>query len=563
MASEPSWYHGIESFTGIDLDGDGIIGAPGKAAAPSSEELLPEELLPEDDFEAELQPGSEEKPKEETSQVTSAGPSRTRRMKQPVSVGQYNQWMLVDVNKRIADGIREEERTLQRRRAESTQAYHEARAKKTSVGRGQQELTASALREYHGGLTKQGEQGRSELMRLRAIALRQKKEWAAHGARNAARLGLEQKKRVLEARAERFQARRNAALQTKNEAAARRVAAQSAQGERAQEQQARLQRVRENTPTSESLAEAREFFLKQKREAAADLRSSVRDWESARSSNKSTHLAKATDNKNVVLATRASAQAKRANLKAERQEMGAKIREAIRQMESGRMEQLQIENAYQEQVHHDLYDAKFVDDEAATRVDESEYGQLIAEVKNYKPRSGSFTGVGGSAVSNRSACSASGRTRSDSKPKVERPWVGPAGVYPSKGGLRPASPESGKATVGGGGGTSAAIPPRSAGVGGAPPAIPAVPTATAAAYAADELVAQGEALEVSDALDVSEPIAEEAEPAEEPSLLHGIEEATGLDLDGDGKIGDPGAEPTEPVVADSTKPMGSDPEVEA
>ena len=62
MASEPSWYHGIESFTGIDLDGDGIIGAPGKAAAPSSEELLPEELLPEDDFEAELQPGSEEKP---------------------------------------------------------------------------------------------------------------------------------------------------------------------------------------------------------------------------------------------------------------------------------------------------------------------------------------------------------------------------------------------------------------------------------------------------------------------------------------------------------------------
>ena len=41
-------------------------------------------------------------------------------------------------------------------------------------------------------------------------------------------------------------------------AAARKVAAQSAQGVAAQEQQARLQRVRANTPTSESLAEARE-----------------------------------------------------------------------------------------------------------------------------------------------------------------------------------------------------------------------------------------------------------------------------------------------------------------
>ena len=58
-------------------------------------------------------------------------------------------------------------------------------------------------------------------------------------------------------------------------------------------------------------------------------------------------------------------------------------------------------------------------------------------------------------------------------------------------------------------------------------------------------------------------VVREPPAAEEPSLLHGIEEATGLDLDGDGKIGDPAAEPAEPLVADSTKPMGSDPEVEA
>ena len=83
MASEPSWYHGIEEATGIDLDGDGIIGAPGKAAAPSSEDVLAGAvLLQEDDFEEAEQ--VEEKPKEEALQVT-----KTRRTKAP---SQRTQW---------------------------------------------------------------------------------------------------------------------------------------------------------------------------------------------------------------------------------------------------------------------------------------------------------------------------------------------------------------------------------------------------------------------------------------------------------------------------------------
>lgn len=295
----------------------------------------------------------------------------------PMSVGKYNQWILVDANRELGVEVRAEEAALQRRREASTAAYHEARHKKTAVGRGQQELTGAAVREYRGSLAKCGEQGRSELMQLRTLAMRQKKEWAAHGARNASRLGLEQKKRVLEARAERFQTRRNAALQTKNEASARRLAAHSATAAHHEEKTKRLERVRENTPDSESLAEAREFFAKQKRDAAAQVRSSVRGWESARTREKSSLLAKASANRATVVATRHLAAQNRSQVKDERLAMAAKIRAALKEMEGDRKQQVEMARQHAVVQHRDLYERKFVDDDAADRVDSSEYGQLV------------------------------------------------------------------------------------------------------------------------------------------------------------------------------------------
>ena len=299
----------------------------------------------------------------------------------PMTVGKYNQWMLVDANRRIGEAIRAEESVLQRRREASTAAYHDARAKKTSVGRGQQELTQHAAREYRASLAKCGEQGRSELMNLRAIALRQKKEWAAHGARNAARFGLEQKKRVLEARAERFQTRRNAVLQTKNESAARKAAAQSATAAHLEDKKSKLERVRESIPDAGSLAEAREFFAKQKREAAAEVRSSVRGWESARKRDKEAAREKADAARATVLATRHLASENREARAKERQAMAAKIRAAIVEMESSRRQKLEVTKQHYVTSHREQYERKFVNDDAAARVDGSEYGQLVASTR--------------------------------------------------------------------------------------------------------------------------------------------------------------------------------------
>ena len=346
--------------------------------------------------------------------------SNATRARSPLSVGKYNQvcvllhlnstllstaltrltqcaflalkqWMLIDANRQTGEIVRAEEAALQRRREQSTIAYHEARQKKTAVGRGQQELTAGSVREYRGALAKTGEAGRAELMHLRAIAIRQKKEWAAHGARNAAVHGLEQKKRVLEARAERFQTRRNAALQTKQEMAARKASARVLAGQGARERLERLERVREEIPTIEDVAAAREIFAKQKRESAAAVRNSVKDWEAERRKGDSQLLAKATANRSVVMATRAQAATNRAGVKEARTRLAQDIRNALVQMESGRRAQLEVSRQQTEAHHKDLYDRRFVNSEAATRVDESEYGALVHNTRSPAGRSSTLS----------------------------------------------------------------------------------------------------------------------------------------------------------------------------
>ena len=99
----------------------------------------------------------------------------------PMSVGKYNQWTLVEANRQLGVRMREEEEDLQRRREASTAAYHAARRAKTSVGRGQMELTRGSVVKYRGELARCGAEGKVQLDAIRQKALRQKAEWAAHG----------------------------------------------------------------------------------------------------------------------------------------------------------------------------------------------------------------------------------------------------------------------------------------------------------------------------------------------------------------------------------------------
>ena len=308
--------------------------------------------------------------------------SAAQSRKSALSVGKFNQWMLIDANRQTGIQVREEEAALRRRKEAVNIAYHEAREKKTAVGRGQQELTAGAVREYRGGLAKTGEAGRAELLHLRAIALRQKKEWAAHGARNAAIHGLEQKKRVLEARAEKFQTRRNAALNAKQEMERRRAAAKALAGQGARERFERLEVVRRSIPTVADVAAAREVFAKQKREAAAEVRNSVKDWEQERKRVASDQLQAATITRNVVVATRVEAAKNLKGVKEHRNKLAAEIRRACEEMEATRIEK--IENAKQaiHEHHRQLYQRRYVDADAAIRVDESEYGTLVRATRN-------------------------------------------------------------------------------------------------------------------------------------------------------------------------------------
>ena len=56
----------------------------------------------------------------------------------PMTVCKYNQWMVVDANRAMGVAVRAEEEALQRRREQTTVAYHDSRQKRTAVARGQQ-----------------------------------------------------------------------------------------------------------------------------------------------------------------------------------------------------------------------------------------------------------------------------------------------------------------------------------------------------------------------------------------------------------------------------------------
>ena len=295
-----------------------------------------------------------------------------------MSVSKYNQWTIVEANRHLAEKVRQEEAALQRRRAESTAAYHAVRKSKTSVGRGQMELTTGAVREYRGSLALRGAAGKQEVAALKEKALRQKEEWAAHGARSAALHGLEQKKRVLESRAERFQARRNAALATRQDtelrkAAAREIMDKSLIGGRTREGLA---------PTKAALAEAREFFLKQKRDAASEVRKAERGWLSARKREVGRTLERAGTYKAQAMDARKNAACNRA---AVAEEKAAAVREVKTRMQIIESDRQQIVIATAQNSRSSLkeaYDKKFVSVGAATVADSSEYGLLLQRTRN-------------------------------------------------------------------------------------------------------------------------------------------------------------------------------------
>lgn len=298
-----------------------------------------------------------------------------------VTVGRYNAWVIHDANRALGEEMRADEARLQARRDASTAAYHEARRSRTSVGRGQQELTAMAVREYHGRLAKSAEQGRAEIHHLKAIAERQKKEWAAHGSRNAVLLGREQRKRVAEARAERFQNRRNAALQTKQETAQRKAASRAAVTLNLEDQKSRMERVRQNTPDAATLSEAREFFAQQKRAAAEQVRTSVRSWDSDRKRDDRDNLKRAAANRELAVATREHAKINRNFVKASRQQVAQAMRAAVQTMEGERREMISASRSNADDLHRELYVRKFVQPDAAARVEGSEYGLLYRRLR--------------------------------------------------------------------------------------------------------------------------------------------------------------------------------------
>jgi len=357
---------GIRRSQGSALAGEGGLGAT---------DVLPG-MMPEDDFGLSLEA-------QELAELQGMIGSSTvgSRRTPPMSVGKYRQWKLVEANIGLAQQIRAEEQALKQKLFESTHAYHEARKAKTSVGHMQLRLSADAVQKYHAQLAIQGAEGKRQLEEIRDKAIKQKAEWAAHGARNANLHGLEQKKRVLESRAERFQSRRNAALATKQESEAKKAEARERMNKVLEEKRLRLEKTREGLPTAESLAAARDFFLEQKREAARDVRKSSERLESARKKDSERSLARAAANRTVAFEGRKAATQHRTEILEMRKTQAKEIKERLKTLEAARQQTVIAATQSGKAAHQEVYEKRFVSQEEAEEVHSSEYGTLLQRVR--------------------------------------------------------------------------------------------------------------------------------------------------------------------------------------
>lgn len=186
-------------------------------------------------------------------------------------LGQYNKFAIAEDNRLRGEQAREEEALRLHQRDRALDAYRAERTSRVIASRSQQEITTRSVRDFRGKQAHVVSAAKAELELNRVKALRQQAAWLANGARTR-ETDAAQRRKVVESRARAEDVRRSAVVRVKHDAGERRVQARAMYDEDLEVRKKRFERIRQETqPSGPTMAAARDYFVNQKKEAAAEV----------------------------------------------------------------------------------------------------------------------------------------------------------------------------------------------------------------------------------------------------------------------------------------------------
>jgi len=319
---------------------------------------------------------------EEVEDLNLAGTSTAALNHRPrrLTIGQYRQFEVIEANRQTGEQVRQKEAMVRRFRDESMSEYKDMRIAKNAQMRGQQAVTDQAMRDSWTANTIRVSATKVELEVSRDKAMRQKQAWAANGARARA-LEVEQKRKIIVSRSKAEEARRDAVQRTKQQTSQQRATAQVALESDMEARKKLIDKLRRDNAPSGAVAEAREFIGKQKREAAAEVRTTVASLDLDRRRMKSQQIERASNLRAGALSSRRHAQNNRATVVVSRHQEAAALRESLKLLNVERKQMVVASLALNKQRGKALYESRFASESATAEVDASAYGSLVAATR--------------------------------------------------------------------------------------------------------------------------------------------------------------------------------------
>ncbi len=306
-------------------------------------------------------------------------------------LGQYKQFEIIEANRELGEQVRQQESILRQQRDDSIATYNLVRAAKCAEARGQQAMTDQAMREAWTTKTMRVSAVKSEHEINREKAMRQKQAWAANGSRMREQ-ELVQKRKVFESRSKAEETRRSAATRAKQETTQRRATRAVAVVEDFEARRRIIEKLRKESLPSGALAEAREYVGKQKREAAAEVRSRELAWGTDRRRAEGAALERATQARAGALSSRRHAQNNRATVVVSRHQQAMALRESLKQLDVERKQMVLATVKLNQQRRSEMYEARHASHAATAEVDSSAYGSLITATRTPQRFEAGMTG---------------------------------------------------------------------------------------------------------------------------------------------------------------------------
>mmetsp|Transcript_14210 Transcript_14210/g.36853 ORF Transcript_14210/g.36853 Transcript_14210/m.36853 type:complete len:334 (+) Transcript_14210:2-1003(+) len=309
-----------------------------------------------------------------SSQITSTTVAAAR--ESTLSVSRFNKWLVTEIKRETGDMVREDAEQLRSQRRVANEHHRQWGASLGAASRAQMARDKQQYELLRRSNWQKGTQVREDVGAQKSEAVRLRAEWIEHGRRLAEK-DAEQRKKVRDVTGEGSKRLTDMVAQCKLEEAEYEAELAHRRGQILSENQAEVQRVRNETADS-VIDAAKQFALEQRRDLARSTKHETAAWRSERSANTAYHLKTARTNRAAAQASRSQAKQLREKLIAQRQRDAAAQRAArtsARETKERLKEQL---GGGIKSNHDDMYHAKYVPAGSAELYSQSRYGNLVA-----------------------------------------------------------------------------------------------------------------------------------------------------------------------------------------